>query len=97
VGRLGFRRYTKGKKAKYVIQFYELCSPDGYILNIEVYKEKQFLNVALTYKNVQLSTKGLWRLIKIKVNNHLLKENYYNSLNLLNYLLKHKIHTTGIL
>lgn len=49
-GRLGFRQYTKGKKAKNGITFYELCSPDGYVLNIEMYKGKQFSNAALTSK-----------------------------------------------
>jgi hypothetical protein len=28
-GRLAFRQYIKGKKAKYGIKFYELCTPDG--------------------------------------------------------------------
>lgn len=40
--RLGFRQYVKEKKAKYGIKFYELCSPDGYVLNTEMYKGKQF-------------------------------------------------------
>jgi len=39
-GRLGFRQYIKGKKAKYGIKFYELCTPDGYVLNIDMYKGK---------------------------------------------------------
>lgn len=44
-GILGFRQYIKGKKAKYGIKFYELCTPDGYVLNIDMYKGKmiQFL------------------------------------------------------
>lgn len=40
-GRLGFRQYIKGKKAKYRIKFYELCTPDGYVLNIDIYKGKK--------------------------------------------------------
>lgn len=39
-GRLGFRQFIKGKKAKYGIKFYELCTPDGYVLNIDMYKGK---------------------------------------------------------
>ncbi|CAI6352425.1 unnamed protein product [Macrosiphum euphorbiae] len=44
-GRLIFRQYIKNKKHKYGIKFYELCSPDGYVLNIEIYKGK---NVEVT-------------------------------------------------
>ncbi|KAJ8938073.1 hypothetical protein NQ314_011616 [Rhamnusium bicolor] len=39
-GRLSFRQYIKGKKAKYGIKFYELCSPNGYVHNIELYQGK---------------------------------------------------------
>lgn len=39
-GRLIFRQYIKNKKYKYGIKFYELCSPDGFVLNIEIYKGK---------------------------------------------------------
>lgn len=37
-GRLMFRTYMKNKKTKYGIKFYELCSPNGYVLNLEIYK-----------------------------------------------------------
>ncbi|KOC59934.1 hypothetical protein WH47_10528 [Habropoda laboriosa] len=30
----------KSKKAKYGIKFFELRTPDGYVLNIEIYKGK---------------------------------------------------------
>lgn len=36
-GYLVFRQYIPNKKSKYDIKFYELCIPDGYILNFEVY------------------------------------------------------------
>lgn len=32
-GRLGFRQYIPNKTAKYGIKLYELCTPDGFILN----------------------------------------------------------------
>lgn len=38
--RLKWRQYIKNKKAKYGIKFYELCSHDGYVLNIDMYKGK---------------------------------------------------------
>jgi len=94
-GRLGFRQYIKGKKAKYGIKFYELCSPDGYVLNIEMYKGKQFSSAALTSKIDNL----VQRLMAPYLNkgHHLFMDNYYNSVNLSNLLLKHKTHTTGTL
>jgi len=39
-GRLLFWQYIKNKKNKYGIKFFELCTPDGYVLNAEIYKEK---------------------------------------------------------
>lgn len=35
-----FKQYIKNKKQKYGIKFYELCTPDGFVLNIEIYKGK---------------------------------------------------------
>jgi len=50
-GRLGFQQYIKGKKAKYGIKFYELCSSDGYVFNIEfVQCYKQQLYLLFTFK-----------------------------------------------
>lgn len=94
-GRLCFRQYIKGKKAKYGIKFYELCSPDGYVLNIEMYKGKQFSSGALTSKIDSL----VLRLMTPYLNkgHHLIMDNYYNSVNLSNLLLNHKTHTTGTL
>lgn len=48
-GRLGFRQFIKGKKAKYGIKFFELCTFDSYVLNVEMYKGKS-LPVAQTSK-----------------------------------------------
>lgn len=39
--RLVWRQYIKGKKAKYGMKFYELCTHDGYVLNVDMYKGKQ--------------------------------------------------------
>jgi hypothetical protein len=39
-GRLKWLQYIKNKKAKYGIKFYKLCSHDGYVLNIDMYKGK---------------------------------------------------------
>lgn len=39
-GRLIFRQYIPNKAAKYGIKLYELCTPDGYVLNIIIYSGK---------------------------------------------------------
>lgn len=39
-GRLSFRQYIKNKRHKYGIKLYELCTADGFILNILVYTGK---------------------------------------------------------
>jgi len=36
-GRLSFRQYIPNKEAKYGIKFYELSTPDGFVLNILIY------------------------------------------------------------
>jgi len=35
-GRLMFRQYMQLEKARYGIKFFELCSPGGFVLNMEM-------------------------------------------------------------
>lgn len=44
-GRLVWPQYIKGKKAKYGIKFYELCTHDGYVLNVDMYKGMYETNI----------------------------------------------------
>lgn len=92
-GRLSFRQYIKGKKAKYGIKFYELCSPNGYNHNIEIYKGKQLD----THNNGTKLEALVFRLIApfLDKGHHLIMDNYYNSVALSNKLLQRKTHTTG--
>ena len=39
-GRLIFRQYIKGKRHKYGIKCFELCSHDGYVLKVKIYSGK---------------------------------------------------------
>lgn len=39
-GRLCFRQYIPNKKARYGIKLYELCTPDGFVVNILIYAGK---------------------------------------------------------
>ena len=41
-GRLMFRQYIKNKRHKYGIKFYELCTYDGLVLNVEIYGGQGF-------------------------------------------------------
>lgn len=92
-GRLRFRTYMKGKKAKYGIKFYELTSADGFVLNIEIYSAKQE-----EVKNSKIEDL-VNRLMKPYLNKgHVLfMDNYYNSVSLSNSLLQQKTHSVGTL
>lgn len=86
-GRLCFRQYIKGKKAKYGIKLYELCSPDGYVLNIEMYKGKHISNTQTSkIDNLVLRLMGPY----LNKGHNSYMDNYYNSVTLSNLLLKKK-------
>ena len=93
-GRLSFQQYIKGKKARYGIKLFELTTPDGYVLNIEIYQRKSD-NIQETSKTSSL----VLRLIQpyLSKGHHLFMDNFYNSIELSKELLKHKTHTTGTL
>lgn len=95
-GRLNFRTYMKGKKTKYGIKFYELCSPDGYVHNIEIYKGKSNDDEETDDSKIDAL---VLRLMKpfLKKGHHIFMDNYYNSVTLCNKLLKQKTHVTGTL
>lgn len=93
-GRLSFRQYMKGKKAKYGIKFFELTAASGYVLNLEIYQGK-------TESLEQTSKTGdlVLRLMKKYLNkgHHLYMDNFYNSFELSKTLLDYSTHTTGTL
>ena len=93
-GRLSFQQYIKGKKARYGIKLFELTTPDGYVLNIEIYQRKSD-NIQETSKTSSL----VLRLIQpyLSKGHHLFMDNFYNSIELSKELLRHKTHTTGTL
>ncbi|CAH2014457.1 unnamed protein product [Acanthoscelides obtectus] len=95
-GRLRFRVYIKNKKSKYGIKFYELCSNDGYVLNIEIYKGKS------NREDVSGSSKRnslVLRLLEpfLDKGHHIYMDNFYNSVQLSEILLQRKTHSTGTL
>lgn len=96
-GRLVWRQYIKGKKAKYGIKFYELCTHDGYVLNVDMYKGKQ--TSSAVEEGVSKVDNIVLTLMKPLLNkgHSLYMDNFYNSVTLSNILLEKKTHTTGTL
>lgn len=94
--RLMFRQYMQLKKARYGIKFFELCSPDGFVLNMEMYKAKrEETQVGPTSK----INSSVFRLMGSFLDKGLtiFMDNYYNSITLANELLLRKTHTTETL
>ena len=73
---------------------YELCSAQGYVLNIEIYKGHRE-----NEENMTTIESLVMRLMQSYLNkgHHLFMDNYYNSLPLSNKLLSKKTHVTGTL
>lgn len=95
-GRLSFRTYMKNKKTKYGIKFYELCSYDGYVLNLDIYKGQGENGPD---NNMTILERVVMKLMQPYVNKgyHLFMDNYYNSITLANRLLQNQTHVTGTL
>ncbi|CAI6349268.1 unnamed protein product [Macrosiphum euphorbiae] len=81
-GRLVWRHNIKGKKAKYGIQFYELCTHDGYVLNVDMYKGKQ--TSSAVEEGVSKVDNIVLTLMKPFLNkgHSLYMDNFYNSVTL---------------
>ncbi|KAG5887412.1 hypothetical protein JTB14_024611 [Gonioctena quinquepunctata] len=94
-GRLHFRQYIKGKKAKYGIKFYELATSDGYLLNMEIYSGKNQTQDITSSKTEQL----VFRLMQpyLMKGHTLFMDNYYNSVTLSEKLLNSRTHSVGTL
>ncbi|KAG8237300.1 hypothetical protein J437_LFUL017059, partial [Ladona fulva] len=75
-GCLFCRQFMKEKKAKYGIKCFELCSSDGYILNVEIYKSK---NVSEGKFNMETLVTNL---IKPYLNKGVYMDSFYYSLHL---------------
>nr|CAI5853426.1 unnamed protein product [Callosobruchus analis] len=95
-GQLKFRVYIKNKKSKYGIKFYELCSSTGYVLNIEIYKGKSNRDDARGSTKINSLVLRLLQPFLDK-GHHIYMDNFYNSVQLSEILLKGKTHTTGTL
>ncbi|CAK9818704.1 PiggyBac transposable element-derived protein 4 [Anthophora quadrimaculata] len=83
------------KTPKYGIKFYELCTHDGYALNVDIYKGK----VSHETHSLSVVDSVVMSLMKPYLSKgfSLFMDNYYNSIGLSNRLFSFKTHTTGTL
>jgi len=84
---LSFRQYIPSKAHKYGIKFFELCTNDGFVLDLVIYKGKG------TIENDTPFTFGI--VDKLMSNYYgkghtIYMDNYYNSIPLTKYLLENK-------
>uniref|UniRef100_A0A1B6IXW2 PiggyBac transposable element-derived protein domain-containing protein n=2 Tax=Homalodisca liturata TaxID=320908 RepID=A0A1B6IXW2_9HEMI len=94
-GRLSFRQYIKNKAHKYEVKLYELCTSDGFILNVIIYEGKGTL---------QHQGKGhTYEVVMKLMQNFLHKghivylDNFYNSVELAEDLFKNQTNICGTL
>lgn len=94
-GRLSFRQYIKNKRHKYGIKLYELCTHDGFILNILIYTGK---NTVLTPGKGHAFAVVTRLMEEFLGQGHtLFLDNYYNSVDLAEHLTKNKTNMCGTL
>lgn len=93
-GRLIFRQYIPNKSAKYGIKLYELCTPDGYILDCLVYTGKGTVDGDAGHAHSVVTKLCEPYLDK---GHTLYMDNYYNSVKLAEFLHERKTHVVGTL
>lgn len=93
-GRLLFRQYIPNKSAKYGIKLYELCTPDGFVLDCLIYSGKGTVDSEISHSHAIVTKLGERFLGK---GHTLYLDNYYNSVRLAEYLYDNKTHVVGTL
>lgn len=93
-GRLIFRQYIPNKSAKYGIKLYELCTPDGFILECLVYTGKDTVNNEIGHAQAVVTKLAERYFGK---GHTLYLDNYYNSVKLAEFLYENKTHVVGTL
>lgn len=94
-GRLYFRQYIPNKAAKYGIKLYEVCTPDGYVLNMIIYSGKGTVTSeehGHAFSVVQeLLTPYIGKGHTVYI------DNFYSSVSLAKYLIQKNTHVVGTL
>ena len=89
-GRLFFCIYNKDKPTKYGIKAYILAdSASGYCWNMDIYHGKR--------KSIKETVTGLLTNICLGLEHSLYMDNWYNSVELSEFLLTAQVHTVGTL
>lgn len=95
-GRLGFRQYIPGKKHKFGVKVFKLCTENGYTYDFEIYSGREV--------NTVTATGSVGEKIVMKLTNSLLNagrtlytDNFYTSCVLARVLRKNKTHLIGTL
>ncbi|KAL0829832.1 hypothetical protein ABMA28_003315 [Loxostege sticticalis] len=93
--KIGIRQYLKGKRHKYGIKLYILATPGGLTLQLHMYKGKRDNEVG----GQGHTNKVVAKLLKHYLNTgrHVYMDNFYNSVDLADFLLRNKTHVTGTL
>lgn len=94
-GRLSFRQYIKNKSHQYGIKLYELCTFDGFILNILIYEGKgtlQTIGKGHTYEVVMKLMENF-----LGKGHIVFLDNFYNSVMLAEDLLSRQTKMCGTL
>lgn len=92
-GRLSFRQYIPGKRHKYGVKLFKICSPDGFTWKIQIYCGKsEGSGSGLAEKVVMHLCEGLLEEGRI-----LYTDNFYTSIPLAKNLLSKKTHLVGTL
>ncbi|KAG8229082.1 hypothetical protein J437_LFUL010145 [Ladona fulva] len=93
-GRLSFRQYVIGKRHKFGIKLYELCTPEGYVLNVLVYTGKGMI---IEPTAVRHSDAVVHKLLNNYINKgHVVyMDRFYNSVELAEKLIKDGTYICG--
>ena len=88
--RLMFRQYIKNKCHKYGIKFYELCTYDGLVLNVEIYGGQGFNDE----QNLAQTGATVLKLMKpfLSKGYHVFTDNFYNSIALTVFVKAENLH-----
>ena len=93
--KIDFPTTHKNKRHKYGVKFFELCTYDGLVLNVEVYSGTKFQDA----EGLGQTGAVVLHLMQSYFDKgyHLFTDNWYNSVSLTEYLLQRKTYITGTL
>ena len=93
--RLVFRQYIKNKRHNYGVKFFELCTDDGLVFEIQICSGTKFTDT----ESLEQTGSIVLHLMEPYLNKdyNLFTDNWYNSVSLTEYMLKRNTYITGTL